>query len=90
MAFFRKKKEIPIGLWMKCPSCGKIVRAAPRLRKMEQQNLAVMAAVCQFLQDHCQAIGQLAPKIELAPSPPWKSAACLSPSVSGPSKYLSN
>jgi acetyl-CoA carboxylase carboxyl transferase subunit beta len=24
MAFFRKKKEIPIGLWMKCPSCGKM------------------------------------------------------------------
>jgi acetyl-CoA carboxylase carboxyl transferase subunit beta len=24
MAFFRKKKEIPLGLWMKCPSCGKM------------------------------------------------------------------
>lgn len=24
MAFFRKKKEIPIGLWMKCPACGKM------------------------------------------------------------------
>ena len=24
MAFFRKKKEIPIGLWMKCPACGKL------------------------------------------------------------------
>ena len=24
MAFFRKKKEIPVGLWMKCPSCGKM------------------------------------------------------------------
>lgn len=25
MAFFRKKKEIPHGLWMKCSSCGKTV-----------------------------------------------------------------
>ncbi len=24
MAFFRKKKEIPVGLWMKCPACGKM------------------------------------------------------------------
>ena len=24
MAFFRKKKEIPAGLWMKCPACGKM------------------------------------------------------------------
>ncbi len=45
----------------------RIVRAAPRLRKMEQQNLAVMAAVCQFLQDHCKAIGQLASSIKPDP-----------------------
>ncbi len=25
MAFFRKKKDIPLGLWMKCPECGKMV-----------------------------------------------------------------
>jgi len=24
MAMFRKKKEIPLGLWMKCPGCGKM------------------------------------------------------------------
>jgi acetyl-CoA carboxylase carboxyl transferase subunit beta len=24
MAFFGKKKEIPLGLWMKCPGCGKM------------------------------------------------------------------
>jgi len=25
MAFFRKKKDIPLGLWMKCPECTKMV-----------------------------------------------------------------
>ena len=25
MSFFRKKKEIPVGLWSKCPACGKTI-----------------------------------------------------------------
>ena len=36
MAFFRKKKEIPLGLWMKCPECGKMIFA-----KTVEQNLNV-------------------------------------------------
>jgi acetyl-CoA carboxylase carboxyl transferase subunit beta len=36
MAFFRKKKEIPIGLWMKCPSCGKMA-----FTKTVEENLHV-------------------------------------------------
>ncbi|MHC5012379.1 MAG: acetyl-CoA carboxylase, carboxyltransferase subunit beta [Planctomycetota bacterium] len=36
MAFFRKKKEIPLGLWMKCPDCGKMV-----FTKTVEQNLNV-------------------------------------------------
>ncbi|MFV1959715.1 MAG: acetyl-CoA carboxylase carboxyltransferase subunit beta, partial [Planctomycetota bacterium] len=37
MAFFsRKKKEIPLGLWMKCPECGKMV-----FTKTVEQNLSV-------------------------------------------------
>lgn len=36
MAFFRKKKEIPIGLWMKCPSCGKMA-----FTKTVEENLYV-------------------------------------------------
>jgi acetyl-CoA carboxylase carboxyl transferase subunit beta len=36
MAFFRKKKEIPHGLWMKCPACGKMI-----FTKTVEQNLNV-------------------------------------------------
>ena len=36
MAFFRKKREIPGGLWMKCPACGKMV-----YRKQVQERLGV-------------------------------------------------
>jgi acetyl-CoA carboxylase carboxyl transferase subunit beta len=36
MAFFRKKKEIPIGLWMKCPACGKMA-----FTKTVEENLHV-------------------------------------------------
>lgn len=36
MAFFRKKKEIPVGLWMKCPSCGKMA-----FTKTVEENLHV-------------------------------------------------
>ncbi len=36
MAFFRKKKEIPLGLWMKCPECGKMV-----FTKTVEQNMNV-------------------------------------------------
>jgi acetyl-CoA carboxylase carboxyl transferase subunit beta len=36
MAFFRKKKEIPKGLWMKCPACGKMA-----FTKTVEENLHV-------------------------------------------------
>ena len=36
MAFFRKKKEIPVGLWMKCPACGKMA-----FTKTVEENLHV-------------------------------------------------
>ncbi len=36
MAFFRKKREIPGGLWMKCPSCGKML-----FTKAVEENLRV-------------------------------------------------
>jgi acetyl-CoA carboxylase carboxyl transferase subunit beta len=36
MAFFRKKKEIPLGLWMKCPGCGKMA-----FTKTVEENLNV-------------------------------------------------
>ncbi len=36
MAFFRKKKEIPHGLWMKCSSCDKTL-----FTKTVEQNLNV-------------------------------------------------
>lgn len=36
MAFFRKKKDIPLGLWMKCPDCSKMV-----FTKTVEQNLSV-------------------------------------------------
>jgi acetyl-CoA carboxylase carboxyl transferase subunit beta len=36
MAFFRKKKEIPVGLWMKCPACGKMA-----FTKTVEENLYV-------------------------------------------------
>jgi acetyl-CoA carboxylase carboxyl transferase subunit beta len=36
MAFFRKKKEIPLGLWMKCPGCKKMA-----FTKKIEENLGV-------------------------------------------------
>ena len=33
---FRKKKDIPLGLWMKCPDCTKMV-----FTKTVEQNLSV-------------------------------------------------
>lgn len=36
MAFFRKKKDIPLGLWMKCPDCTKMI-----FTKTAEQNLNV-------------------------------------------------
>jgi acetyl-CoA carboxylase carboxyl transferase subunit beta len=36
MAFFRKKKEIPLGLWMKCPGCTKMA-----FTKTVEENLHV-------------------------------------------------
>lgn len=36
MAFFRKKKDIPLGLWMKCPECSKTI-----FTKAVEQNLNV-------------------------------------------------
>ena len=43
MAFFsRKKKEIPFGLWMKCPSCGQM-----QFTKTVEENLNVCPA-CNF------------------------------------------
>src|SRR5688500_6013137 len=42
MAFFRKKKEIPLGLWMKCPGCDKMA-----FTKTVEENLNVCPE-CQF------------------------------------------
>ena len=36
MPFFRKKREIPAGLWMKCPACGKMA-----FTKTVEENLFV-------------------------------------------------
>ena len=36
MAFFRKKKDIPLGLWLKCPECSKTI-----FTKAVEQNLNV-------------------------------------------------
>lgn len=42
MAFFRRKKDIPRGLWMKCPSCGQM-----QFTKAVEDNLSVCPS-CDF------------------------------------------
>lgn len=42
MAFFRRKKDIPQGLWMKCPSCGQM-----QFTKAVEDNLSVCPS-CDF------------------------------------------
>ncbi len=53
MPFFRKKREIPAGLWMKCPACGKMA-----FTKTVEENLRV----CPECDHHMKVNGPLRAK----------------------------